>query len=145
MQNKLILLSSLSCLLFAPNASHSAPINKCTDASGKITYSDSPCPSSNKAAAVKTNPKPTIAQELDAKLRQQQELSRAAQGDLRIAKEDLARQRRLQAIEEKERKCALMKIEVDRRMNNAAYYGNDPWWRNQAVASAREYKVECGQ
>jgi hypothetical protein len=134
----------VSCILMLISPSLlAAPINKCVDSSGKITYSDAPCPIKAKTQVVQESPKLTEQQQKDAKLRYYNDLKRANESDLRQLKADMQRQKVIAAAEQHDRECALKKIEADRRMADAASHPYDTWWRNRAVAASREYQLDC--
>lgn len=143
-RNSHILFSiAFSTISILTTPAQAGKINKCTDASGKVTYSDKACASNVKAQNINGAPTLTPEQQRDAKLRYLNEQIQYRKSIMRDREEEAALQRKIAAQEAKEKKCALQKIEVDRQRADAANYPYDTWWRNRANAAAKEYQVEC--
>jgi hypothetical protein len=138
----------LFCSPFFP-ATAGQPM-KCVDGSGRVVYTEEPSCAEALRSVPKTNE--MIAKERLQKAQQelQQSLERnktnrlIQQQKLAAERENRERQRRIEEDVRDQQACALKKIELDRQWADAASYPYDSWWRNRAVATQREYALECG-
>jgi hypothetical protein len=145
-----ILLTLLCGQILFTNQALAAQPMKCSDGSGRVVYTeDSSC-----AEALRSVPKTNemIAKERLQKAQQelQQSLERSKakrliqEQQLTSQRNERERQRRIEQDVRDQRACELKKIELDRQKADAASYPYDSWWRNRAVATQREYALECG-
>jgi hypothetical protein len=144
--SRLLISNLFATLILAvlPNQSAlAAPITKCIDAAGKVTYTDTQCPTKEKTQSVSGPPTLTKSQARDAQIRYYKEQSafeRSKANDIRKA---IERDKHIAAAEAHEKDCALKKIESDRQRADANQHPLDTWWRNRAIATEREYQVLC--
>lgn len=157
MNMKVLLLLSFCFFQFlaAPTSLAGQPM-KCVDGSGRVIYTElSSCAEAMRAAPPAPKSKLTIlreqekkAQEDLAKARLNRELVRQEFKDkarkLQVDSDYRERQRLMAEEEQRQQECALMRVEAERRWNDANHYGADAWWRNRAVAYSKEMEIKCG-
>jgi hypothetical protein len=145
-----ILLTLLCGQILFTNQALAAQPMKCADGSGRVVYTEE----SSCAEALRSLPKTNemIAKERLQKAQQelQQVIERnktnrlIQQQKLAAERENRERQRRIEEDVRDQRACELKKIELDSQKADAASYPYDSWWSNRAVATQREYALECG-
>lgn len=123
---------------------------KCVDGSGRVVYTEE----SSCAEALRSLPKTNEMIAKERLQKAQQELQQVIESNktnrliqqqkLAAERENRERQRRIEEDVRDQRACELKKIELDRQRADAASYPYDSWWRNRAVATQREYALECG-
>lgn len=147
---------SLTALLLLSHNAFAGPQMKCVDGSGRVIYTElSSCAEAIRAAP----PAPKTQQQLNAersqriqqkvdqlttqRMLQQQRLKDQQVRD-RIDRDFAEKQRLIAEDNRRQEECALMRVEAERRWNDANYHGGDPWWRNRAIAHTKEMEIKCG-
>jgi hypothetical protein len=142
-------------LLASTHAAAGQPM-KCVDGTGRVIYTElSSCAEAIRAAP----PAPKTPQQLTAERSQriQEKIDRLKTQQLineqkirdRQLKDNIDRdyrekQRLIAEDERRQQECKLMRVEADRRWNDANHNGRDSWWRNRAVAYSQEVDLKCG-
>jgi hypothetical protein len=145
----------LALLLTSLNAL-AGPQMKCVDGSGRVVYTElNSCADALRAAPAA----PKTPEQLNAERSQriQEKIDQVKTKQMlyeqkikdRELKEKIDRdyrekQRLIAEDERRQQECALMRVEAERRWNDANYHGGDPWWRNRAIAHTKEMEIKCG-